>query len=80
MRSGTKELYNLKDDLGETRNLLEKNKEEAARLQKLLQSYIDKGRSTPGPAQKNEFDFDLEKSGDKKRNKKNKKNLPEEKQ
>ena len=45
----------------------------------MLQSYIDKGRSTPGPAQKNEFDFDLEKSGDKKRNKKNKKNPPEEK-
>ena len=79
LRSGTKELYNLKDDLSETRNLLEKNKEEAAGLQKLLQSYIDKGRSTPGPAQKNEFDFDLEKSGDKKRNKKNKKNPPEEK-
>ena len=56
-----------------------KNKEVAAELQQLLQGYIDKGRSTPGPAQKNEFDFDLEKSGDKKRNKKNKKNPPEEK-
>ena len=79
LRNGTRELYNLKNDLSETRNLLEKNKEEAAGLQKLLQSYIDKGRSTPGPAQKNEFDFDLEKSGDKKRNRKNKKNPPEEK-
>jgi arylsulfatase A len=59
LRNGTRELYNLKDDLSETRNLLEEKKEEAARLQKLLQSYIDKGRSTPGPAQKNEFDFDL---------------------
>jgi arylsulfatase A len=79
LRNGTRELYNLKDDLSETRNLFEKNKEEAAGLQKLLQSYIDKGRSTPGPAQKNEFDFDLEKSGNKKRNKKNKKNPSEEK-
>ena len=79
LRNGTRELYNLKNDLSETRNLLEKNKEEAAGLQKLLQSYIDKGRSTPGPAQKNEFDFDLEKSGNKKRNKKNKKNPSEEK-
>jgi arylsulfatase A-like enzyme len=79
LRNGTRELYNLKDDLSETRNLLEEKKEEAARLQKLLQSYIDKGRSTPGPAQKNEFDFDLEKSGNKKRNKKNKKNPSEEK-
>ena len=79
LRNGTRELYNLKDDLSETRNLLEKNKEEGARLQKLLQSYIDQGRSTPGPTQKNEFDFDLEKSGDKKRNKKNKKNPSEEK-
>ena len=79
LRNGTRELYNLKDDLSETRNLLENNKEEAARLKKLLQSYIDKGRSTPGPAQNNEFDFDLEKSEDKKRNRKNKKNPEEEK-
>ena len=80
LRNGTRELYNLKNDLSETRNLIEKNKEEAARLQKLLQGYIDKGRSTPGPVLKNEFDFDIEKSGDKKRNKKNKKNPSEEKQ
>ena len=80
LRNGTRELYNLKNDLSETLNLIEKNKEEAARLQKLLQGYIDKGRSTPGPVLKNEFDFDLEKSGDKKRNKKNKKNPSEEKQ
>ena len=79
LRNGTRELYNLKDDLSETRNLLEKNKEEAMGLQKLLQSYIDKGRSTPGPAQKNEFEFDLEKTRDKKKNRKNKKNPSEEK-
>jgi len=48
-------------------------------LQQLLQSYIDKGRSTPGPAQKNEFDFALEKTRDMKKNRKNKKNPPEEK-
>ena len=79
LRNGTRELYNLKDDLSETRNLFENNKEDSGRLQKLLQSYIDKGRSTPGPDQKNEFDFDLEKTRDKKKNRKNKKNPSEEK-
>jgi arylsulfatase A len=79
LRNGTRELYNLKEDLSETRNLLEVKKEEAAGLQQLLQSYIDKGRSTPGPAQKNEFDFALEKTRDMKKNRKNKKNPPEEK-
>jgi arylsulfatase A len=79
LRNGTRELYNLKEDLSETRNLLEVKKEEAAGLQKLLQSYIDKGRSTPGLAQKNEFDFALEKTRDMKKNRKNKKNPPEEK-
>ena len=79
LRNGTRELYNLKDDLSETRNLFENNKEDSGRLQKLLQSYIDKGRSTPGPDQKNEFDFDLEKTRDKKKNRKSKKNPSEEK-
>jgi arylsulfatase A len=78
LRNGIRELYNLKEDLSETRNLIEAKKEEAAGLQKLLQSYIDKGRSTPGPAQKNEFDFALEKSRDKKKSRKNKKNPSEE--
>jgi arylsulfatase A-like enzyme len=76
LRNGTKELYNLKDDLSETRNLIDSKKNEAQRLEELLKSYIAKGRSTPGPIQKNEFDFswDKEKGTGKKKNKKDKGN------
>jgi hypothetical protein len=42
----------------------------AGRLEKLMQSYIDRGRSTPGPVQKNEFELPFGNSGTKKRNKK----------
>jgi hypothetical protein len=48
-------------------------------LEKLMQSYFDRGRSTPGPAQKNEFELPFGKSAAKKQNKKNKedkKSLP----
>jgi hypothetical protein len=44
----------------------------AGRLEKLMQSYFDRGRSTPGPAQKNDFELPFGKSETKKRNKKNK--------
>jgi len=76
LRNGTKELYNLKDDLSETRNLIDSKQGESQRLEELLNSYIAKGRSTPGPVQKNEFDFswDKEKGSGKKKNKKDKGN------
>ena len=61
LRSGTKELYNLKDDLSETRNMIDLKEEESQRLEELLKSYITNGRSTPGPVQKNEFDFSWDK-------------------
>ena len=72
LRNGTKELYNLKEDLSETRNLIDSKQGESQRLEELLKSYIAKGRSTPGPVQKNEFDFSWDKereSGKKKREK-----------
>ena len=72
LRSGTKELYNLKGDLGETRNLIDTRKDQGQKLEELLKSYIAKGRSTPGPVQKNEFDFSWDKErepGNKKRKK-----------
>jgi len=71
-RNGKRELYNLKDDVSETKDLSRANTEVARRLEKLLQSYIDRGRSTPGPVQKNEFELPFGKSAAKKRNKKNK--------
>ena len=68
-RNGKRELYNLKDDVSETKDLSRANTEVARRLEKLLQSYIDRGRSTPGPVQKNEFELPFGKSAAKKRNK-----------
>jgi len=69
-RNGNRELYNLKDDISETRDRSKTNREVAGRLEKLMQSYIDRGRSTPGPVQKNEFELPFGNSGTKKRNKK----------
>ena len=74
LRNGTKELYNLKDDLSETRNLIDSKKGEAQKMEELLKSYIAKGRSTPGPVQKNEFDFSWDKEKGIGKNKKDKGN------
>jgi len=52
LRNGTKELYNLKDDLGEKHNRINSRKAEAKQLEALLRKYITEGRSTPGPVQK----------------------------
>ena len=74
LRNGAKELYNLKDDLGEKHNRINWRKVEAKQLEALLRKYITEGRSTPGPVQKNEFYFSWDKErepGKKKRNKKN---------
>jgi arylsulfatase A-like enzyme len=74
LRNGTKELYNLKDDLGEKHNRINSRKVEAKQLEALLRKYITEGRSTPGPVQKNEFYFSWDKErepGKKKRSNKN---------
>ncbi len=48
------QLYNLKDDPGETQNLQASNPEKVTELQSLLTEYILNGRSTPGAAQTND--------------------------
>jgi arylsulfatase A-like enzyme len=53
LAGGAKELYNLKDDLSETKDLASGQPEIVARLTGLMQQYIDRGRSTPGSPQKN---------------------------
>ena len=58
-RDGRRELFDLQGDIGETSDLSVSRGEVAAKLTALMQSYIDRGRSTPGPAQKNEFDLEL---------------------
>ncbi|MDP6251714.1 MAG: arylsulfatase [Verrucomicrobiota bacterium] len=72
LRNGTRELYNLTEDISETRDVAKVNTEVVDRLEKLMQSYFARGRSTPGPVQKNEFELPYGKSAVKKRNKKNK--------
>ena len=50
---GKKELYNLKDDLGETTDLAAARPAVVEQLTTLMQQYISNGRSTPGEPQKN---------------------------
>lgn len=58
-RSGQRELFNLESDIGEARDAATENKDVVDRLTGLMQSYIDRGRSTPGVHQKNDFDLSL---------------------
>ncbi len=52
------QLYNLKDDPGETQNVIDSYPEKIKDLKTLLISYIENGRSTPGIAQNNDaIDF-----------------------
>ena len=58
LKSGKRELYNLQTDLGETQDIAAANAETVLRLTELMQSYIDRGRSTPGAAQSNDTPSD----------------------
>ena len=48
------QLYDMEKDPGEQNNLAASNPETAARLRKRLDEQIENGRTTPGPAQKND--------------------------
>lgn len=48
------QLYNLANDLGETRNLAGEQPDRVAQMQALLEQLITHGRSTPGAPQKND--------------------------
>ena len=48
------QLFDLEADPGERTNLAEEHPVEVARLTKLLRSYVQQGRSTPGAPQTNE--------------------------
>lgn len=58
-RSGRRELFAIDDDLSETTDVATANPDVVMKLAALLQSYIDRGRSTPGDAQKNEVSIAL---------------------
>jgi arylsulfatase A-like enzyme len=57
------QLFNLGDDIGETRNVQDQHPEIVSRLSELLQGYVSNGRSTPGPAQQNAVAVDIWKAG-----------------
>ncbi len=57
---GRHELYNLQNDLGEKEDVSVTNPAIIQRLEGLMRSYIDPGRSTPGTVQKNEFTYSLD--------------------
>lgn len=48
------QLYNLSTDIAETSNVQDKYPDIVRKLTALLQDYVDRGRSTPGPSQKND--------------------------
>ncbi len=56
------QLYDLSVDIGEKENVYDKHPEVVERLTKLLQKYVDDGRSTPGTVQNNDRDVDIWKS------------------
>jgi arylsulfatase A-like enzyme len=53
------QLYDLKEDIGETKNLQAEHPEVVAQLTKLLEQYVADGRSTPGAPQKNAVPINL---------------------
>ena len=50
------QLYNLADDIGETKNLAADRPEKVAEMKALLEKLITDGRSTPGTLQKNDVE------------------------
>jgi arylsulfatase A len=64
-KNGTRELYNLETDVSEKNDVLAANKEIVEKMTTLMQGYLANGRSTPGVAQKNDFDLSLKSGGGK---------------
>lgn len=54
----TRELYNVKDDVKETKDVLNQHPELAAQLSQLFEAKVKSGRMTPGPQQANMEDPD----------------------
>ena len=48
------QLYDLADDIGETKNLAAVHTDRVSKMQTLLETLIDEGRSTRGPIQNND--------------------------
>ncbi len=61
------QLYDMSKDVGERTNEYAQHPEIVSRLTKLLEKYVADGRSTPGPAQKNDVPVDIWKKNSKDR-------------
>jgi arylsulfatase A-like enzyme len=57
------QLFNLKTDHSETTNVYSSNPDKARELYRLLTSYVENGRSTPGPKQSNEENTPIDPTG-----------------
>lgn len=57
------QLFNLRSDPSETTNAYSSNPDKVRELYQLLESYIENGRSTPGPKQSNEEDTPIDPAG-----------------
>lgn len=57
------QLFNLKDDIGEKKNRQADEPATVTRLMRLLESFVEQGRSTPGAPQTNAVDVDIWKAG-----------------
>ncbi len=82
-KDGTRELYNLQNDLSETKDIAAANPDVVKRLTALMRRYTDEGRSTLGAPQKNEVNMSVDKAssgrgGKEKKGKKGKNNSAEE--
>jgi len=53
------QLYHMTDDIGEKNNRFQTDADQVQRLSKLLRTYVDSGRSTPGPQQTNDAAVDI---------------------
>ena len=58
-KNGERELYNLITDLSERTNVVTAHAEIRERLEKLMDSYVARGRSTPGASQTNQHALSL---------------------
>lgn len=62
-KGGQRELFNLRDDLSETKDVAATNPEVIAKLSSLMQKYIADGRSTLGAKQKNDANMSVDGTG-----------------
>ncbi len=60
LTSNQQELYNLQDDLSETKDLSAANPDIVKKMTVLMRSYIANGRSIPGKMQKNDKDISID--------------------